>query len=719
MPEPKKRHYETPTIWPDLPLGDEEQAQFHFDDYAATLARLITSKETRTPLTIGVSGAWGSGKTTLLRRVEKLLKETGKRKKPSFANTEEKASDFRPSKTVWFDAWKYDDEDELLVALVRVILNAMRKDGFISNLKAWWEGPEQASYDFAAMLVDAFQLSFGGLGAEFRFDPDIKKHETPSEFKTHTAFFDHFDEAFERLLALWVHGKTELEKIDDQAGVLTIFIDDLDRCLPEKTVQVLEAVKLFLDKKGCVFVLGADTRIVQQAVTRHYEKTNLVEDDPSDYLEKIIQLRFDLPPVQDDDMDEFVKKQVSKDGGMRAHSRLIALGAAANPRKVKTFLNDLNLRWAMWRNMAQVDVVDFDDFVRWEVWMRAAPDFRKRLYGMYDSKTREKLVEDAFEWAAGNEESASHFKNDINTEMRRVLEEIISHKENFSDKVIDSLVHMALPHLEEEPVSVKNVDLSTKKMEVKKAHLRDIKIKSFLSFAEIPFVSISAGEFLMGSTKDNELADRDEHPQHTVEISYDYYLARFPVTNDDYKNFAGLEHEFERKKNNHPVVNISWNDAQKYIAWLNEKNQDDLPDGFIYRLPSEAEWEKAARGVYGNEWPWGNEFDKAKCNSSEGGIGGTSPVGQFSTVGDSPYGCADMVGNVWEWTRSLSGDYPYPQENEERMRREDEKASGSRVLRGGSFYDLQYIVRCAYRDYDNPGYSLYDIGFRLCVSPIS
>ena len=212
MTETEKPRYETPNIWHDLPLRDEEEAQFHFDDYAATLSRLIASKKTRTPLTIGVSGAWGSGKTTLLRRVEKMLKVED----APFLNAGEKREAFRSSKTVWFDAWKYDDEDELLVALVRVILNAMRKDGFISKLKADWEDPEQPSYDFVGMLVDAFQISFGGLGAEFQFKPDLKKYEAPSAFKTHTAFFDHFDESFENLLALWVHDRSNYEEIDDQ-----------------------------------------------------------------------------------------------------------------------------------------------------------------------------------------------------------------------------------------------------------------------------------------------------------------------------------------------------------------------------------------------------------------------------------------------------------------------------------------------------------------------
>ena len=95
------------------------------------------------------------------------------------------------------------------------------------------------------------------------------------------------------------------------------------------------------------------------------------------------------------------------------------------------------------------------------------------------------------------------------------------------------------------------------------------------------------------------------------------------------------------------MANVSWYDVVTYCRWLSKVT------GKPYRLPSEAEWEKAARGSEGWIYPWGNEWDEKLCNSLEGGKGGTSPVGMYSPAGDSPYDCADMAGNVWEWTRSL------------------------------------------------------------------
>jgi toxoflavin biosynthesis protein ToxD len=141
------------------------------------------------------------------------------------------------------------------------------------------------------------------------------------------------------------------------------------------------------------------------------------------------------------------------------------------------------------------------------------------------------------------------------------------------------------------------------------------------------------------------------------------------------------------------VVNISWTAAMAYCDWLNKTSGAGLPDGYIFSLPSEAEWEKAARGEFAFEYPWGNEFDPAKCNTAESKIGTTTPVGTYSDRGDSPYGCADMAGNVWEWTRSLFKPYPYQPGDG----REDLQAGGPRVLRGGSFGFDRRIARCACR----------------------
>ena len=237
------------------------------------------------------------------------------------------------------------------------------------------------------------------------------------------------------------------------------------------------------------------------------------------------------------------------------------------------------------------------------------------------------------------------------------------------------------------------------------------------TFGGIEFVRVPAGKFIMGSKDDNPQAYDDEKPQHTVEIPYDYWIARYPATNDQFAAFveaAKYKHELAkdwRDKSNHPVVYAPWHDAVAYCKWLNETLRSEIGK-MVVRLPTEAEWEKAARGQHGNEWPWGNEFDASRCNSSEGGKGDTTPVGAYSPQGDSPYGAADMAGNVLEWCHSLYGPYPYRANDG----RESESGTDLRVLRGGAFNYYNRRVRCACRSAYVPDVWSIDVGFRVVVA---
>jgi formylglycine-generating enzyme required for sulfatase activity len=1053
------RKYLTPEVLHDSPLQDRRTADFHFDDFSATLARLIASPETDTPFVIGINGAWGSGKTSLLMRVKNMLAEPIEAGRHRFANTKEEEKKFRKCKTVWFDAWKHNDEKELLVALVRVILNAMQRDGFMNQLRAWLEDPHQPSYDLVGMLINAFEISFGGLGAAFKFKLDPAKYQEPSPFKQHTAFFDYFSEAFERLLALWVHGKGDFAEIKEDKGALVIFIDDLDRCLPDKTVQVLEALKLFFDKRGCVFVLGFDINIVQKAIESHYKNAGITGESAKDYLEKVIQLRFDLPPILDDAMEKHLRSQGVNEAMLNRWRALVA-AAEVNPRRVKNVINDLNLQWFMAINSGKAEGVDRDDFICWQALMHAAPaSFVRQVLDFEDKAIRFGFVQDALKWQKGTQEEKegvkgffSAYEDRDSRRLRMVLKQI-SFSNEFTPDALDSLIYMftmpRTPALEKplvekqgqmvseleadegimrEPSATSNDDMSnaqltiivdadilkftlkeqgafifaisrltgvatqeihilqitngsvvltlelpvsgakklmelflngdaelqklnirnismrpisetndsdlfsvaefendpkqsvaisgnhelelpvrskpyTERSEVfisycrkdrewlekLKVHLKvfqreksiqiwdDTKIKggakwrdeikralsvakvavllvtpdflasdfivnnelppllqaaekegikilwiavrpslfdetvigefqaindpasplSSLSLSEIDkelvriskeiyntihiaapspkpelekpvvkepkkaaepklagdeafveakdvvtrsergkiatphngnrlviggleFLRIPKGKFVMGSKDDNEMAEDGEKPQHTIDINYDYWMAKFILTNEQYAQYLGREKytisDWQKKKD-HPVVNVSWDDAMKYCQWFNRTFKSELGD-LLLRLPTEAEWEKAARGAYDNNWPWGNEFDTSKCNSREAGKGDTTPVGAYSaTGGDSPYGCADMAGNVWEWMHTLYTKYPYVTGDG----RENEKSGNPRVLRGGSFNDDQRDVRCAYRNSCSPDFhdsEDSEIGFRVCISPV-
>ncbi len=238
------------------------------------------------------------------------------------------------------------------------------------------------------------------------------------------------------------------------------------------------------------------------------------------------------------------------------------------------------------------------------------------------------------------------------------------------------------------------------------------------TWANMVFKKIPAGQFIMGCNIANVLAADDEGPIHNIVIPYDYWIGRFPITNQHFAEFVSWSHyNFKwadgwKKKARHPVVAGHWEDVMAYIKWLNEFEffSKDLPDGFCFRLPTEAEWEKAARGTDGRTWPWGNEFGR-KCNSSEIYIRDTTECGAYSPEGDSIYGVGDMAGNVLEWTQSIYRPYPYLIAQDP----DDLEASGQRVLRGG-YYDSNYCdVRTTAR-FLASNYP-YPVGFRLVVVP--
>jgi formylglycine-generating enzyme required for sulfatase activity len=175
---------------------------------------------------------------------------------------------------------------------------------------------------------------------------------------------------------------------------------------------------------------------------------------------------------------------------------------------------------------------------------------------------------------------------------------------------------------------------------------------------------------------------------------------------------------------NHPVVDVTWYEALAYCQWLAERLREweRMPEplatllreeGWVVTLPSEAEWEKAARGKDGREFPWGQEPDPNLANYSDTGIDATSAVGCFPG-GVSPYGAEDMSGNVWEWCRTKW------EENYEDYRNDNDlEGSDHRVLRGGAFSFTAYLVRCAFRFRYLPYYRHGGRGFRVVVAPFS
>lgn len=243
-----------------------------------------------------------------------------------------------------------------------------------------------------------------------------------------------------------------------------------------------------------------------------------------------------------------------------------------------------------------------------------------------------------------------------------------------------------------------------------------------------PLVCVKAGPFEMGSNKgepnsyDDEYSAVTKNKRHLVTVS-EFWISCFPVTNAEYALFVRAtgaeipkhwrEGEVPPGLETHPVVYVSWHDAQAYCRWLSQVS------GRAVRLPTEAEWEKAARwdaaARRSRIYPWDDEWDQDKCNNGYLGLQTTTPVGIFAD-GIGPNGLLDAAGNVWEWTASIKADYPYRVDD---GREDQSDQNGMRVLRGGSFYLYQDYARCAFRIWNLPDSRLGNFGFRVVVAPIS
>jgi formylglycine-generating enzyme required for sulfatase activity len=254
----------------------------------------------------------------------------------------------------------------------------------------------------------------------------------------------------------------------------------------------------------------------------------------------------------------------------------------------------------------------------------------------------------------------------------------------------------------------------------------------------IPLVFIPAGQFTMGSDPQvDHDAETDEQPQHPIDVD-EFYIGKYPVTVEQFSIFvlqAGYKTYAESigsgyalvkvewkwtkgadwkhphgplssivDKKNHPVTQVSWDDALGFCQWLSQLTKR------VVQLPGEVEWEKSARGADARVYPWGSGLpDLSRCNFG-GNIGDTTPVGQYSPYGDSPHGCTDMAGNVWEWTNSVGIAYPYPS-----VPREDITSRERRILRGGSYFVDRTLIRSAYRARSEPTFRCDYFGFRIMV----
>ena len=725
-----------PPILDDLPTGTDA---LDFGSYVGALADILLDPATCTPLTLGLFGPWGSGKTSLMT----MLRDRVTGHAPA------------PHRAVWFNAWKYNQEDALWRALLLVLLDDLERllaadpppavegepkpDKLLDLLRealyhetAWTEKGELRPNWTQALTAGAglaFNLVLSGLpiGAPKAAWEEAQKalgkgepvsqlgklaeafrREELTHYQAQLHSLEQFQHNFSRLVEVL------LRRPGGPPRRLVVFVDDLDRCLPDKALQVLEALKLFLDVPGCIYVLALDAEAIERAVGSRYQG----EVKPREYLEKIVQLPFILPPIEDEAMRGYVQSLAPVLPDRRC-TEVFAQGLAPNPRQVKRTLNIFVLLARLVEKRpdlaAAITPVRLAKLVAIQ---HAHPDLyallRLRPGYLRDLEAYFRVQAEAGE----REPQAARLPEALEPfQAREALRRLLCLLDD-DDARFDRL----------SPLEVRSYITLTRRATPAEAPAVHV--------ARLPFepemVPVPAGPFWMGSGDEQVQAMlkrfdwaqkqqekgwfKDEQPRHELTLPA-FDIGRYPVTNAEYAEFVratGREAPDHWRGRNapeeladHPVVNVTWHDALAYVDWLRERS------GRSYRLPSEAEWEKAARGSDGRLWPWGDDWDPAAANCRPAGPGRTTPVGQYSPAGDSLCGAADMAGNVWEWCHSLYQPYPYREDDG----RENPESGSARVLRGGSYGSDPGLVRCACRFIGTPDYGSAYVGFRVARGP--
>ncbi len=676
-----------------------------FEAYKSTLVDILCNEATRTPLTIGLFGDWGSGKTSLMTMVKADIEAA---KPPAYH-------------TAWFNAWKYHREKALWRALVLRVLDALRPRGLDGDsAEGLTESEEALVRDLDRMEESLYRTvewdevgrwtldwmkalrgtTMGAAEIALAFVPGgtPMAHVLKQVAKTVTG--DKKDQSLADALRRGVktHRRERLRSLEQferefqallerhvvrRSGRLIIFVDDLDRCVPNNMIEILEAIKLFLDVPGCAFVLGLDQEAIVEAIQTRYQG----KVKGRQYLEKMIQLPFQLPPIEAEAMRGFVESIASNLPDERC-SMVFAQGLPHNPRKVKRTVNIFLMLWKLSRRKLP-GVIQPVRLAKLVTIQHSYPD----LYALLREMPH--LLRDLEEYFRSRLMSADGDVIRPSGESRRrpLAISLPTPLEPFVERrILHGLLTM---HNEDEPganfIDQNPGDIRSYIYLTRQAESRPATPMS----TPVPqTVKVRAGPFTLGGEEYNI-----ERPPHEVHL-LDYEIGRYPVTNYEYKAFVTSAKdinprppwhwegsEYPEETGDHPVVNVSWHDAISYCRWLSRTT------GRPFHLPTEAEWEKAARGDSGRTWAWGNRWDEKKCNTRGNGPGRTTPVGQYSPDGDSPYAASDMIGNVWEWCSSLSKPYPYDPGDG----REDLQETGERVSRGGSFSSETKLAHCAYR----------------------
>lgn len=696
-----------------------------YREHGEGLIEMIRSVRASGSFTIGVYGQWGQGKTSLLRQIKKALDNSDVNGK-------------NPVLTVWFNPWQFTGEEHLIVPFFHTLVASLEK--YQEKIK---EIKKIKGRDKSVKLLESVSkflqklsrvpvaLVYGMEGeikvplllkAKFSFDKtrdEYRRQEGKMAQETQPDYIKALKE-YESLYYNLIEDLQDAANIFDTKVV--VFIDDLDRCLPEKAIELMEGLKVLLDMQGFVFVIGVAREIIERGIRVRYRELyrEQWEDMPfleQDYLDKIIQFSIALPPADPallrQNIVEAHMKEL-KDAAPYMNTILSSLGN--NPRTLKRFINNLSfLLWVADRKERQVEdaepflpellikisLIAFQ-FSGLYVQLCSYPHhlikLQETLRKLEDRDAKREEPEERFAMVekTGLEEIDRWLEQPHVSKLAailrlesRSLDDGKQMDEGFSNREeVERYVCMLAPTISSEPI-------------------RRATEQSLKEIMESRMVRITGGTFDMGD---------EETKRHEVTVS-DFWTDKYPVTQSLYHKVMG-DNPSVFKGDDKPVENVTWFDAVKFCNKLSGSMALDpayrLEAGKVeriegargFRLPAEAEWEYACRGGTKGE-RYGNIDEIAWYYKNSGGT--TQGVGQKKP---NQYGLYDMLGNVWEWVEDDWHDNYNSAPNDGRAWI-DEPRGSNRVMRGGDWILGARFCRSALRAYYSPDGRSSDLGFRL------
>ncbi|MCC3439121.1 P-loop NTPase fold protein [Microcoleus sp. PH2017_05_CCC_O_A] len=341
-----------------------EEPSLNFDLYAKELGKIAVKATTGNEgaFTVGIFGSWGSGKTTLMRCIERKFENPTEHFEVEEFEAHLHNFDQNNFKTIWFNPWKYDDTHGIRNALIQTILREMAEDSQraivkekCNNLATRYDASQCFLHIVEHLAGAALQSQMCGVNPieliKIFTNPSKKARTNPEQNEVNDLALELDTDPYLFINSFEAQFREVVKEYVGENGRLVIFIDDLDRCLPENALTVLESLKLYLDNANCVFFIGLDKRVIEQAVKQRYKDLNVTGKE---YIEKMIQLNFFLPEKNSNQVTQVLQHELNElvacpnypiDARMW---RMILAATKGNFRKTKQFV----IAWSLIRSLA-------------------------------------------------------------------------------------------------------------------------------------------------------------------------------------------------------------------------------------------------------------------------------------------------------------------------------------------------------------------------------